>query len=110
MQLMRGFKSEIFKALANPLRIAILDALRDGERGVGDLATVVSAELPAVSQQLAILRGKNLVRFRKQGSFAYYQATDPLIFGLLDDAARIFRNHLIDLQGAIEALPEEVES
>lgn len=101
MQQMRRFKAEIFKALANPLRIAILDTLRDGERGVTDIAVLVGAELPAVSQQLAVLRGKNMVRFRKQGSYAFYEATDPLIFGLLDDAARIFRNHLIDLQGVL---------
>jgi DNA-binding transcriptional ArsR family regulator len=36
-QALRSFKAEFFKALAHPLRISILDALRNGERGVGDL-------------------------------------------------------------------------
>ena len=97
----RRFKSEFFKALSNPLRIAILDALRAGERGVGEIAAELAVEQAAASQQLAVLRSKNLVRFRKQGTFAIYSVTDPTIFAILDDVARLFQNQLVDLQSLL---------
>ena len=62
----RIFKAEFFKALANPLRIAILDALRHGERGVNELAASLNIEQAAVSQHLALLRSKRFVKNRKE--------------------------------------------
>lgn len=98
MQVLRQFKAEFFKALANPSRIAILDSLRGGERGVNDIAEVIGCEQAAVSQHLAVLRSKSLVRARKDGNFVYYSIRDPAIFRLLDDTAQIFNNHLIEMQ------------
>ncbi|MBU6429029.1 MAG: winged helix-turn-helix domain-containing protein [Cyanobacteria bacterium REEB65] len=101
MHELRRFKAEFFKALSNPLRIAILDTLRTGERGVGEIAAELAVEQAAASQQLAVLRSKNLVRYRKQGTFVYYSVTDPTLFAILDDAARLFQNHLVDLQSLL---------
>ncbi len=102
MDQLKHFKSEFFKALGNPLRISILDALRKGERGVTELATEIGADQTAVSQQLAVLRAKNLVRYRKQGSYVIYSVADDTIFAILDDAARLFRNHVVDLRGLLD--------
>lgn len=93
----RQFKAEFFKALSNPLRIAILDALRDGEHTVTELMVALKVEQSALSQQLSVLRTKNLIRNRKEGSFVFYSVSDPEIFRLLDDAWKLFQNHLIDL-------------
>ncbi|MGE5707514.1 MAG: ArsR/SmtB family transcription factor [Bacteroidota bacterium] len=93
----RLFKAEFFKALANPLRIAILDALRDGELTVSELMHALEVEQSALSQQLSVLRAKNLIQFRKAGNFVHYSVSDPEIFRLLDDAWKLFQNHLIDL-------------
>lgn len=101
---LRRFKAEIFKALANPMRIAILDSLRQGERSVGEIAVALGIEQAALSQQLAILRARNIVKFRKQGNFVHYWVADPTLFSILDDAACLFQNHLIDLQGMVEAV------
>lgn len=98
------FKSEFFKALGSPLRIRILDELRDGELTVSDLRARLGVEPANVSQQLAILRSKNIVVGRKQGSNIYYSCTDPTIFKLLDVAKEIFNNHLVDVKNMLEAL------
>lgn len=103
-QALRLFKAEFFKALAHPLRIHILDALRDGERSVADLRDLLGVEPPNASQQLAILRAKNLVVARKDGNNVFYSVRDPLIFQLLDDARAIFNNHLVDMQDMLQVL------
>ena len=103
-QKLAEFKSEFFKALANPLRIRILDELRDGELTVTELRVRLNVEATNVSQQLAILRSKNMVEGRKQGSNTYYSCTDPKIFQLLDVAKEIFNDRLVGVKDILEAL------
>jgi DNA-binding transcriptional ArsR family regulator len=98
------FKAEFFKALASPLRIRILDELRDGELTVTELRLRLSVEPTNLSQQLAILRSKNIITGRKQGSNIYYSCRDPAIFNFLDAAKIIFNNHLVDIKDILEAL------
>lgn len=98
------FKAEFFKALANPLRIKILDELRTEELTVSEIRDRLEVELPNISQQLAVLRSKNLVVSRKQGNNIYYSCSDPAVFKLLDVAKEIFNNHLIELQETLKDL------
>lgn len=104
MQQVREFKAEFFKALAHPIRIHILDALRDGEHSVNELRDILDIEAANVSQQLAILRNKNLVVSRKDGTNVYYSIKDPMVFQLLDLSKDIFNNHLIDIQALLEGM------
>lgn len=92
------FKAEFFKALAHPLRIRIIDTLRGGEVGVNELSARLGVEQTTLSQQLAILRNRNLVVGRKNGSNVFYSVRDPAIFRLLDVAREIFNNQLIDVR------------
>jgi ArsR family transcriptional regulator len=55
----------------------------------------------SVSQQLAVMRAKNIVDTRRAGTSVYYSVRDPQIFQLLDVARDIFNNHLIDLQAIL---------
>jgi ArsR family transcriptional regulator len=100
------FKAEFFKGLAHPLRIRIIDALRGGEVGVNELSTRLGVEQTTLSQQLAILRSRNIVVGRKNGSNVFYSVRDPAMFRLFDVAREIFNNHLID----IKDLLSQVES
>jgi ArsR family transcriptional regulator len=98
------FKAEFFKALAHPLRIRILDQLRKGECGVNDLCSHLDVEQSHLSQQLAILRSRNIVATRKKGLNVYYSVRDPELFNLLDLAKKIFNNHLIDIKDMLSQL------
>jgi len=95
---LQGFKAELFKALAHPARIKILEYLRSGERTVSEIQSHLDLESSTVSQQLAILRARSIVEGRKQGTSVYYRVPDSLIFDLLDVARRIFANHVVGLQ------------
>jgi ArsR family transcriptional regulator len=106
-QAVRTFKAEFFKALAHPLRIHILDALRDGEHSVGELRDLLAVEMPNVSQQLSVLRAKNIVATRKEGNTVYYSVVDPAVFRLLDVAKEIFGNQLVSVQGMLQSLGEQ---
>jgi DNA-binding transcriptional ArsR family regulator len=95
---LQGFKAELFKALAHPARIRILELLRDGEKSVTELQLALGTEGSTVSQQLAILRMKNLVDTRKAGNNIYYRLRDAQVNDLLAVAHRMFDTHLVQLQ------------
>lgn len=103
---LQGFKAELFKALAHPARIEILEHLRSGERTVSELQVLLDLESSTVSQQLAILRARSIVEGRKQGTSVYYRVPDALIFDLLDVARRIFANHVVGLQAMADEAPD----
>ena len=95
------FKTEFFKALAHPMRIAIIDALRNGETGVNELCELLNVEQSALSQQLAVLKSRNIVVGRKEGLKVYDSVKDTTIFKLLDVAKQIFNNHLVDVKSML---------
>ena len=101
-----NFKAEFFKALAHPIRIRIVDCLRSGEKGVNELSETLQLEPANVSQQLAVLRYRNIVTGRKSGSSVFYSVSDPALFKLLDVAKEIFNNHLVGVREMLEELKE----
>ena len=107
MSQVRNFKAEFFKALAHPLRISILDSLRDGERTVAEISQQFEIEPANASQQLAVLRNKNIIVARKVGANVYYSVIDPTIFKLLDAAREIFNNHLAGVRSMLEEIKAE---
>jgi DNA-binding transcriptional ArsR family regulator len=104
---LQSFKAEFFKALAHPIRIRLLEVLRRGERSVQELQTRLELDQSIVSQQLAILRAKNIVTARKEGTTVRYEIRDPLVGDLLDVARRIFNNQLAGTQTMLRALRQE---
>jgi ArsR family transcriptional regulator len=98
------FEANFFKALANPLRIRILDQLRDKEMAVSELSERLNVEMPNLSQQLSVLKSRNLVVARKKGTNIYYSCIDPTVFKLLDVAKEIFNNHLVDLKESLREI------
>lgn len=91
---LQQFKAEFFKALAHPLRIRILEVLSEGDKTVTEIQSIIGSEGSAVSQQLAILRNKNVVFGNKDGTSVMYSLRDPLVKDLLNVAKQIFDNHL----------------
>ena len=88
---LQDFKAELFRTLANPVRIRILEALRaSGSVTVGDLQQRVGAESSNVSQHLALLRARGLVTTRREGTSIWYSVAEPALFVMLDAAREIF--------------------
>lgn len=85
---LRQFKTEIFQALANPTRIAILDELRAGELTVGAMVRRLSIDQSNASQHLAILRARQIVVARKiRQSGVLLHSRSPHLSGARPDAA-----------------------
>lgn len=101
------FKAEFFKALAHPLRIRILEILMGRARSVQELQEALAADQPTVSQQLAVLRAKNIVTASKEGTTVRYALRDPSVVELLAVARRIFNNQLIGSQSMLRELRRE---
>ncbi len=72
-------QAEISKTLAHPLRIAILHYLKDGEKTVNQLTELLGASQSNVSQHLAIMRQRQIVKTRKDRSTVYYRVASPKI-------------------------------
>ena len=106
-QRLSNFKADFLKAIAHPLRISILDALRDGELTVNEISQRFSVEPANASQQLAVLRNKNIVTTRKEGATVFYSVVDPAVFKLLDIARDIFNNHLVGVRSMLEEMERE---
>ena len=110
---LRQFKAEFFKALGHPMRIQILELLRGGPLSVGQLQEAIGAPASSISQQLAVLRGRNMVATERRGTTVIYHVRDDGLFELLDVARRIFNGHLsdtIDLLRLVDAEPVAVDS
>jgi ArsR family transcriptional regulator len=106
-QQLSNFKAEFFKALAHPLRISILDALRDGELTVNEISQRFDVEPANASQQLAVLRTRNILMARKEGSNVYYSVSDKTVFKLLDVTKDIFNNHLVGVRSMLEEMESQ---
>jgi DNA-binding transcriptional ArsR family regulator len=71
-----------FRVLAEPMRIRLLDELRDGPRTVGELQERLSASQQNVSKHLGVLLNAGIVSRSKQGTSALYAIADPSVFEL----------------------------
>ena len=80
--------SALFKALANPVRAAIVHLLSDRERTVGQLVEALGLPQPLVSQHLRVLRGAQMVATRRQGQEIWYSVCDQHVAHILGDAMK----------------------
>jgi SulP family sulfate permease len=101
------FKAEFFKALAHPMRIRILELLASGDKSVNELQTLVESAGSAMSQQLSILRSKNIVVGTKDGNRVIYSLRDPMLIELLQVARQIFNNHFINEINKLDRFNED---
>jgi DNA-binding transcriptional ArsR family regulator len=104
---LQTFKADFFRALGHPVRIRLVEELGQGERTVAELQQALGIPQPLVSQQLAVLRGRELVSTRKSGANVVYALRDPLLADLLVVARRIFENRLTDTTAMLRALRRE---
>jgi DNA-binding transcriptional ArsR family regulator len=100
-------KATLFRTLGHPVRVRILELLRDGEHSVGALQEALGLGSGGTSQHLAALRRIGLVESRKEGTSVYYRAADPRVFGLLDVGRALIARSLQEQQELLEELKAE---
>jgi DNA-binding transcriptional ArsR family regulator len=73
-----------FRAIGEPMRIRLLDQLRDGEATVGELSAALAASQQNVSKHLAVLADAGILGRRKEGNRVYYRIVDEGVFALCE--------------------------
>lgn len=101
---LRKFKAEIFRALAHPTRIAIVEILREGELSAGEIMERLGLEQANVSQHLTVLRARQVLLNRKEGNQVFYQLRDPALIKVLDILKRYFYSQLAETQTMLEEI------
>ncbi len=95
-------KAELFKTLAHPARIRILELLSERDHAVHELLEKIEIEPSNLSQQLAVLRRTSMVVSHRTGSEVVYSVSVPEVRDLLL-AARTILSGLIAVQGELES-------
>lgn len=97
-------KAEFFRILGHPVRVRILELLKDGERTVGDLQNELQMDSGGTSQHLGVLRKHGILEGRREGTSVYYAVRDPRIFQLLEVSKQILTSSLTESQAVLSEL------
>jgi DNA-binding transcriptional ArsR family regulator len=89
-------RARICQVLSDAKRLRLIDALRDAERSVGDLADALGATYPNVSQHLNVMRDAGLVVSRRDGTTIFYRLAYPQITQACDIVRDVLRAQLTD--------------
>jgi DNA-binding transcriptional ArsR family regulator len=86
-----------FRAIGEPVRIRMLDLLRDGELSVNELAEQLGSGQQNVSKHLALLADAGILTRRKQGNRVYYRIADEGVFALCEQVCGSLQSQLSTL-------------
>lgn len=106
-------KADLFRLLGHPVRVRVLELLRDGERSVGDLQAALELDSGGTSQHLTAMRRQGLLESRKVGAKVYYRVKDPRTFQLLATARQILTSQLEEsraMLGDLAAITDAAEA
>jgi len=92
-------KAKLFRGLADPSRLAILEALRRGEQTVTELVAATGLSQPNTSAHLTCLKECGLVAGRQEGRFVHYRIADER----MEDVFRAVEDILADVAAAVYA-------
>jgi DNA-binding transcriptional ArsR family regulator len=80
---------DIFKALADPTRLKILECIKDGEKCICKIIPYTGKSQPNVSQHLKILRTAGLIEERKEGTYLFIKVSTKQIFDVIKSAQKL---------------------
>ncbi len=101
------YKADIFKAIAHPTRIRILELLRNGEHCVCDIFEQLNVEQANTSQHLALMKKQGVLQSRKEGLRVIYSIKYPEIIELLKLADQILFKQANETMKAFESFTEK---
>ncbi len=95
----------IARAIAHPIRIAVIDYLKNGEQCVCDIAEYVDSERTNVSKHLAVMTTAGLLESRKEGLKVIYRLKTPCILQFFESAVACIKKQVEESQKIFSALP-----
>jgi len=97
-------QAEITKAIAHPLRIAIIDFLKDGEQCVCDIADHVGSERSNISRHLSIMVKAGVLECRKEGLKVIYKLKTPCILEFLSCTSLVLKQQATESEKLLQSL------
>ena len=91
-----------FRVLGEPMRIKLLDRLREDDATVRELQEALGASQQNISKHLGILHAAGMVARTKEGNHARYSISDPSVFDLCDQVCGGVRRQLDDLEAILQ--------
>lgn len=80
---------DVFKALADPTRLKILECIKDGEKCICEVIPYTGKSQPNVSQHLKVLKIAGLVDERREGTRILLKASNKKIFDVIDSVKKL---------------------
>ena len=99
-----GLRAEFLKALGSPLRLKILDALRDGEKSICELMDALGICQSTFSCNLGVLRTSGALLDRKEGASVYYCVSDENVYAPVRALDEVLKGQCEEMRKALEAL------
>ena len=93
--------AERFRVLGEPMRIRLLDRLRDGEASVQELTAALGTTQQNVSKHLGVLHSAGVVSRRRDGTHTLYSIADDSVFALCETVCGGLRRQLADLDALL---------
>ncbi len=103
-QLLFEKQAEIAKAIAHPLRIAVVNFLKDGEQCVCDIAEHIGSERSNVSRHLSVMANAGLLEYRKEGLKVIYKLKTPCILEFFSCVSRVLKQQVKEDERLLAAL------
>ena len=97
-------QAQIAKAVAHPLRIAIVNFLKDGEQCVCDIAEHTGSERSNVSRHLSVMVASGILQYRKEGLKVIYKLKCACIIDFFSCVTRVLKQQVKDDERLLAAL------
>jgi len=97
-------QAAIAKAVAHPLRVAVIDFLKDGEKCVCEIAEHLGSERSNVSRHLGVMVGAGVLSCRKEGLKVFYALKTPCVAEFLSCVTRVLRDQAQESKRLVASL------
>ena len=97
-------QAEIAKAMAHPVRVGVLEFVKDGEQCVCDIAEAVGTERSNLSKHLSVMVGAGVLASRKEGLKVFYRVKTPCVMKFLDCLKACLAEQVVEQQKLLKAI------
>jgi ArsR family transcriptional regulator len=97
-------QAEIAKAMAHPVRVGVLEFVKDGEQCVCDIAEAVGTERSNLSKHLSMMVAAGVLTSRKEGLKVFYRIKTPCVIRFLDCLKDCLKEQITEQQQLMESL------
>ena len=97
-------QAEIAKALGHPLRVAVLEFLREDEKCVCDIVEFVGSQQSNVSKHLSLMVGAGILQSRKEGLKVFYKIKTVCVLEFLDCMTQCIKSEIEEQNKLLKSL------